>query len=148
MQSANKEKLKIKSQGIMISSCIYFPSHSNGWIVTLAAFIPLNPWVTECTVLKFQGSICATWISLQWAIFLWQSSQFFLTFLSDFLISFVYMQPIHLSKLIKLSLYLSHRKRGKNNISSKNTMSALSLSTLSQWLFSVYASHRTRWYCL
>lgn len=38
-----KEKLKIKSQGIMISSCIYFQSRSNDQTVKLAAFATLNP---------------------------------------------------------------------------------------------------------
>jgi len=47
----------------MISSCVYFLSRSNDQTAKLAAFIPLNLWITDCTVLKFQGSICATHIS-------------------------------------------------------------------------------------
>lgn len=68
--------------------------------------------------------------------------------ISDFLNSFGYMQPIHLSEVIKYSGYLSHRKRGKSNINAKNIMGTHSLFiwTLVQQLFSIYAGHTTLWY--
>lgn len=51
----------------------------------------------------------------------------FLTFLSDFLISFGYVQPIDPSNVIKSSLYLSRTERGNNYINPKKTMDTLYL---------------------
>lgn len=55
----------------------------------------------------------------------------FSNFPSDFSISFVYVQAIPFSKVIKsVLLYGSHRKRGKNYINPKNTMGTHSLPSL------------------